>query len=188
MPILGVVASSTRQGLATNSYESIQTVTVGSGGASTISFTSIPSTYEHLQIRGVSRNNGAGGVSDSYAVATFNSDSGGNYISHSLISYSSTVNEANTGVNQTAMWFTISITGTQSNFAANVIDIFDYKNTNKFKTVRQLGSSDRNTPSGAIALTTGLWRSTATITRIDISLTNNWAEHTTYALYGIKGS
>jgi hypothetical protein len=187
MPILGIVASAKTGNLATNSYESIQTVTVGSGGASTISFTSIPSTYEHLQIRGVSRNNGSGGISDSYGVATFNSDSGSNYISHALLSYSAVVGEANTGANATSMWFTISITGVQSNFAGNVIDIFDYKNTNKFKTVRQLGSSDRNSTTGSIALTTGLWRSTAAITRIDITLSNNWAEHTTYALYGIKG-
>jgi len=31
----------------TNSYESIATVTVGSGGASSASFSSIPSTFKH---------------------------------------------------------------------------------------------------------------------------------------------
>jgi len=36
-------------------YESIQTVTVGSTSQSSISFTSIPSTYKHLQIRYISR-------------------------------------------------------------------------------------------------------------------------------------
>ena len=35
------------------SYESIATTTVGSGGASSITFSSIPATYAHLQIRGI---------------------------------------------------------------------------------------------------------------------------------------
>ena len=49
MPILGVIDSAKTGNLS--SYESIQTITVGSGGASTIVFSSIPSTYAHLQIR-----------------------------------------------------------------------------------------------------------------------------------------
>ena len=36
-------------------FESIATVTVGSGGASSIEFTSIPGTYQHLQVRGLLR-------------------------------------------------------------------------------------------------------------------------------------
>ena len=40
-------------------FESIATVTVGSGGSSTISFTSIPGTYKHLQVRGIGRTNRA---------------------------------------------------------------------------------------------------------------------------------
>ena len=51
MPILGVIASQITGHLSTNSFESIQTVTVGSGGQSSISFSSIPSTYKHLQLR-----------------------------------------------------------------------------------------------------------------------------------------
>ena len=39
------------------SYESIATVTVGSGGAASVEFTSIPSTYTHLQIRAIVRTN-----------------------------------------------------------------------------------------------------------------------------------
>lgn len=32
-------------------YDSIATTTVGAGGAASITFSSIPSTYQHLQIR-----------------------------------------------------------------------------------------------------------------------------------------
>jgi hypothetical protein len=52
--ILGILDSGVAA--STNSYESIATVTVGSGGASEVEFTSIPSTYTHLQIRALARN------------------------------------------------------------------------------------------------------------------------------------
>ena len=82
MPILGTIASQITGRLSTNSYESIQTVTVGSGGSSTISFTSIPQTYKHLQIRGIGRSDAASGLSWSYL--KFNGDGGTNYVSHYL--------------------------------------------------------------------------------------------------------
>ena len=78
-PILGARGglSASAYGLfslqSTNSYESIQTVTVGSGGQSTISFTSIPSTYKHLQIRMLARATGASTV----GLIRFNSDASG---------------------------------------------------------------------------------------------------------------
>ena len=57
MPILGIVASSTRQGQATDTGAMfpLGMVQVGSGGSSSITFSSIPNTYKHLQIRGITR-------------------------------------------------------------------------------------------------------------------------------------
>jgi hypothetical protein len=51
MPILGIIASAITGNLVTTSYESIETVTVGSGGSATVTFSSIPATYTHLQIK-----------------------------------------------------------------------------------------------------------------------------------------
>jgi hypothetical protein len=51
MPILGIIASS-RLAAVPPSYESIETVTVGQAARATdMTFTSIPATYTHLQIR-----------------------------------------------------------------------------------------------------------------------------------------
>ena len=60
MPILGIVASSTRQGLVTDTGAMfpLGAVTVGSAGASSITFSSIPSTYTHLQVRAFYTNSG----------------------------------------------------------------------------------------------------------------------------------
>ena len=63
----------------TGSYESITTVTVGAGGSSTISFSSIPSTYQHLQVRFNGSITTSGGAMGIY----FNSDSTStNYYQH----------------------------------------------------------------------------------------------------------
>jgi hypothetical protein len=51
-PMLGIMASQISGHLVTNSYESIQTVTVSTATPS-ITFSSIPATYKHLQIRGL---------------------------------------------------------------------------------------------------------------------------------------
>ena len=55
MPILGIIASSHVNFIPTGSFSSIATVTVGSGGSSTVSFISIPQTYKHLQLRGIAK-------------------------------------------------------------------------------------------------------------------------------------
>jgi hypothetical protein len=41
--------------LVPTAFESIATVSVGGGGAPDVEFTSIPATYTHLQIRGITR-------------------------------------------------------------------------------------------------------------------------------------
>ena len=60
MPILGVIASGISGHLTPpwpdNSYYQIGTTTVGAGGSSSITFSSIPATYTHLQIRGIASN------------------------------------------------------------------------------------------------------------------------------------
>ena len=57
-------------GAVPGDYQSIATTTVGAGGAASISFTSIPATYQHLQIRAIGRSSNT--VEDS--LYRFNSD------------------------------------------------------------------------------------------------------------------
>ena len=82
-PILGIYASSMQPALNATSFESIATVNVGSGGASTVSFSSIPSTYKHLQVRLIARGDYPG--NNDNIVMYFNSDSATtNYTDHRL--------------------------------------------------------------------------------------------------------
>jgi hypothetical protein len=177
------------------SYESIATVTVGSGGSATVSFTSIPATYTHLQIRGISRstNGSTNGIS---TYVRFNSDSASNYSYHGLTTYqgASAAVEAFGGANSTfALSGTMPNSGLLSNmFDATVIDILDYANTNKYKTIRSLSGYDMNgatTGYNYLGLYSSNWRSTSAISTITLSgASNDFAQYSSFALYGIKGS
>jgi hypothetical protein len=162
---------------STNSYESIATVTVGAGGQSSIDFTSIPSTYKHLQIR-------YSGFVANDAFIRFNSDTASNYSRHSLYGNGSTV-AAFGAANQTAMGFTYTASAT--NPGAVICDVLDYADTNKYKTIRVLNGDDQN-GSGIIMLASGSWRNTAAITSISIFEDSGvFGQYSSFALYGIKG-
>ena len=190
MPILGIIASSRLTAPAT-AYESIATVTVGSGGSSSIDFTSIPATYTHLQIRGILRTTETGATYDGNLVRMrFNSDTGANYTMHAVVGYGSGV-FADAAANVAYMEFArTAINGNSASmFAAAVVDILDYKDTNKFKTARTLSGVELN-GGGRIYLSSNLWRSTSAITDIKIypSSTFSFVQYSQFALYGIKGA
>lgn len=190
-PILGIYASQISGHLwaPSGAYDSIATVTVGSGGSSSITFSSIPSTYQHLQIRMIQRDNQAS-VADG-ARLRFNSDTGSNYAFHILRGDGSTA-QAYDGVSQTNILLTFDLAGATAGanvFGAAVIDILDYANTNKNKTVRSLSGRDNN-GDGGVALDSGLWQSTSAINSITIFPQNGTSinQYSSFALYGIKGN
>ena len=175
-----------------SSYESIATVTVGSGGSSTITFSSIPSTYTHLQIRALARTNRNTSAGDYYAVQ-FNSDTGANYIiGHQLYANGTTAGSFFNGAsgNQFYIERIPALNSTASVFGGTVIDILDYRNTNKYKTTRALCGWDNNGTNGEIHLASGAWMSTNAITSIAITsgTLNNFVQYSHFALYGIKGA
>jgi len=192
MSRLGIYSSQISGHLASpTSYESIATITAGSGGVSNITFSSIPSTYKHLQIRGIAKTNRATYSNDNIKLQ-FNGDSSSSYNSHNVYGDGSSA-----GANAfawTAQYYSGSV-GAQlitNNFGAVIIDILDYADSNKYKTTRVLGGFDNNntgTDKGIIALNSGLWRSTSAITSVIISAAEGTGlqELSTFALYGIKG-
>jgi hypothetical protein len=74
-------------------------------------------------------------------------------------------------------------------FSTFIIDILDYANNNKNKTVRYLGGYDAN-GSGRMVFGSGLWLNTAAITSITLEgleYTSNYNQYSSFALYGIVG-
>ena len=170
--------------LEMGSFESIATAT-GTGSSPTITFSSIPSTYKHLQIRYMGA---ASGVDRLFM--RFNSDSAQNYASHMVLGYGSgaTTNVSTTS-NQIA-WagYVMDTNVSATTMAVGVIDIHDYASTTKNKTTRTTTGYDLN-GSGIMAIASGLWMSTSAITSITLFPQNspNWTTSTRFALYGIKG-
>lgn len=166
-------------------FQSIATVTVGSGGQSTITFSSIPNTYKHLQLRLFGRATGSSDYATQYTV--FNSDTGSNYAYHQLFGEGASPTVA-AQVNMSFVAVQLFAGGLSSAniFGGIIVDILDYADTNKFKTVKQLGGVERN-GSGYIILNSGLWRSTSAISSISMTTDGNFAQYTHAALYGIKG-
>ena len=186
MPILGVTASSISGHLIapdTGVMFPIGMVQVGSAGASTVSFSSIPSTYTHLQVRFMNF-----GQSSTAQYFRLNGDAGSNYARHLLVGSGSSA-AAYAGASQTELW-PISGLNTTNLAAVGVIDILDYKNTSKYKTTRTLGGIDNNggVTNNEVALSSGLWMNTNAITSITFfPLSGNFTQHSSFALYGIKG-
>lgn len=173
---------------ATGSYDALAVYTVPSGGLSTITFAGIPTggQYQHLQIRWLARST-VSGSEDSTALR-FNGDSGSNYAFHFLFGNGSSANaSATTSDTRIYPWATPASSFLASSFGVNVIDILDYASTSKNKTTKALAGYDDNSTGGRIAFASGLWMNTSAINSITITNSANFAQHSQFALYGIRG-
>jgi hypothetical protein len=167
----------------------IAMVNVGIAGAANITFSSIPNTYTHLQLRTMSRSN-ASGANDAGGMNTrFNSDSTNSYSFHWILGSGSGSPSTTNGSSSDSfvMGFTNSSNYPAANFTVSIVDIIDYKNTSKNKTVRALGGNDGN-GAGFVWLNSGLWQKTDAINSITITpWSGSFTQYSQVALYGIKG-
>jgi hypothetical protein len=184
-PILGIFASS--QFIETGDYQSIATTTVGAGGVSSITFSSIPSTFTHLQLRTSVRNtlnyswsvniqlNGATNYSRRHRMGQdTNSGTPGVF------------SDASTTLGET--FGTYGSTSTQSLFGGAITDILDYTNTNKNKTIRSISGWNASNGGGVGLFISSLYETTSAITSLVLTPTSgNFAQYSSIALYGIKG-
>jgi hypothetical protein len=186
MPILLGILDSGGAAVAASSYESIATTTVTSNVAS-ITFSSIPATYTHLQFRFIVRTN-RGTAEDAFRITINGDTSAANYNAHYLRGdgSSASAGEVNSGVGWAGYYPTDS---SSSVFGAGTMDFLDYANTNKAKTMRHLGGYDAN-GSGYIVLSSTLWTSTSAINSIVFTFDSgsSFTQYSQMALYGIKGA
>jgi hypothetical protein len=181
-----------------NTYTLIQSVTVGSGGAATVSFSSIPQTYTDLVIVGSVRSTSTTSNTGEYdpMAYRFNATTSG-YTAITLQGSGSTALSAslttgtgsaggtygrmnNSGINN-------SLSGT-SMFSSFNWYIPNYAGSaNKSWSFEYV--EERNTTTTFTELTAGLWSNTAAITEITLGLlVANYAQFSSFSLYGIKNS
>ena len=167
------------------SYESIATSTPTSG--SSVTFSSIPSTYKHLQIR-------YSIITDAYSDIRlrFNGDTASNYPSHGLWGRGNgSVGAEGYTATTSAMIYSNNIEGTTATYPnVGIIDILDYASTTKNKTIRTFAGDDNNgntNPNSMVQLNSAAWLSTAAANSVTI-ISGTYAAGTTFSLYGIKGA
>jgi hypothetical protein len=171
-----------------NDYEAIATYTVTGSATANITFSSIPSTYKHLQVRGILRSDRSGYVQTGCSFR-FNGDSGSNYNWNQSYSSSSSVPASETYGNESALRLgeLPAANANANTFGFILLNIFDYTSTNKYKTTHEVGGSDRN-GSSFLGINHGNWRSTSAVTSITLLETAaNWVVGSKLSLYGIRG-
>lgn len=168
---------------STTSYESIATVLVGSGGTSSISFTSIPTTYKHLQLRMFLK---ADATTNGTPQIVYNSDTSSVYTYHELQGNGSSASAYSPGANYGGQWYVLGGQNA-SGFAAYVTDILDYASTSKNKTIRTLMGFDNNGSGRVYLVSTAYQNSSTAITSLTITMQSGGASQYSHAaLYGIK--
>lgn len=168
-------------------YEAIASTSI-STATSTVTFSSIPGTYEHLQLRCYARSTDSGQYT--HIRCRFNSSTSSIYDDHYLYGNGSGV-VGDSGTNQTFHYlFRIPGAGATSNcFGVYVIDLVDYASTNKNKVTRLLSGWNQNTSVGEAWFTSHSWRSTSAITSIElVSGSGDFAVGSVFSLYGLRSA
>jgi hypothetical protein len=160
----------------------IASSTVGAGGVSSITFSSIPSTYTDLVVKF----SGNGSIINTALYMQFNGSSS-SYTGRYLRGSGSAANS------YTQVDFPSSVYGTYLS-GSNTIPtnqefyIPNYASSN-FKSVSVDAVEERNGTTAYAMLTAGLWSNTAAITSITLSPDSGTIlQYSTATLYGIKNS
>lgn len=163
------------------------TVTVGAGGASTISFTSIPSTYTDLIVM-VSTRGTSSGVAEANRIH-FNGDTTNtNYTGKRLLgSGSGASSDQTTAI--TPGFFNNLSTSTASTFSNSIVYIPNYTGSNS-KSYSIDTVTENNATEAYMALVAVRWSGTAAITSMTFTPESggNFAQYSTASLYGISKS
>jgi hypothetical protein len=163
-----------------NTYTLIASNTVGSGGAATITFTSIPQTYTDLKILLSIR-------SDTTDLDTYLSFNGSTASFTGKRLYGSGSAVASDSVTRSYGLINMS-SFTASTFANNEVTIPNYTSSN-FKSYSVDSVTENNATQAYAIFVAGLWSNTAAITSITLGLSSaNFVQYSTAYLYGIKNS
>lgn len=169
----------------TNSYFPIASYTVPATAQASITFAGIPQNFTHLQIRGLIKSSGGSGPYIAYG--RFNDDTASNYSDHTL-SGNGTTTAATGDASISKITVAVIPDSSYSNvFTSFALDIFDYTNTNKYKTTRSLSGYETNS-NGRVYFSSGSWRSTSAISSITFSLgtSQDFPQYSNISIYGVN--
>ena len=171
-------------------YKAIATVTVGSGGATSIGFSNIPQTYTDLVILVSSRTDGSGnmcmqinGSTTSYSQIRLGGTGSGTYSNTSTGQSGSPGNSFLAGISGGS-------SNTASTFGSAQIYIPNYTSNNN-KSAASESNQENNATTAYSELFAGLWSNTSAVTSITLltyDTGGKFVQYSTATLYGIKNS
>ena len=167
-------------------FTKIASVSVGSGGASSIDFTSIPSTYTDLCVKISARYDQS---SDNAVYLRFNSNSGANYSYRYLYGSGAAAASATaSGDTRANAGIAVASSYTASTFSNSEIYVPNYAgSTNKSFSADNV--QENNATTAFSTLVAGLWSQTTAITAVNLfPASGNFVQYSTAVLYGIKNS
>jgi hypothetical protein len=171
-----------------STFNKIASITVGSGGASSVDFTSIPATYTDLVIKLTSRVTSS--ADRDGVLSTFN-NTGSGYSFRRLYAYDANLTGTDSGSSQSsiAVGNTTANNATSNTFGSHEIYVVGYtSNLNKSAIIEAIAENN-STSSWQITINGALWSNTAVVDRITLTPGSaSFAQHSTATLYGIKNS
>jgi hypothetical protein len=173
---------------AVGSMEALASFEV-TAATSSITFNNLPQNYTNLEIRIVGKSTRAN-TSGSTIFTTVNGDTGAtNYRGHYLVADQTNVATSGTLSQDGGYYLYTGLAigaNATSQVTTNVMTIFDYANTNKYKTSRTIFGENNNT-TGYTGIYDCLWMNTAAVSSLSfVILSYTWAIGSKISLYGIK--
>jgi len=164
-----------------------------SSGASSVSFTGISASYDHLVLLSSARSDEA--TINGYMNFQVNGDTGTNYSRRSLNANTSTIGTSS-AVNQSVFIYQYvpALNSLADTFGVMETWFIDYSNTSNYTQIlsQSVGPNNSATDSQwGLRLSSGIWTSTAAINRVDVlcdSGSDDFVQYSTFTLYGINGA
>lgn len=172
------------------SMQLISTVTVGSGGASSIIFSSIPQNYTDLFLVTSVRSNLSGSTTYQNITLSVNGATS-NFSNRLLFGFSGSVASASASGSGLAFLLYATTAATTANTFASGQVYFPNYSGNTFKSISSDSVNENNATDGGFNnISAGLWSDTAAITSISfVCGASTIVQGSTASLYGIlKGS
>jgi hypothetical protein len=155
-----------------------------------IAFTNLPQNFTHLQVRVFVRSSYTSNPA-AYSGLYFNGlPTANNYPNHILVADGGSISSSSALSNNQLTpdaYAAPSAASTSNVFASLIWDIFDYTNTNKYKTVKVMAGFDAS-GSGRVSLGSGFWTNTGAINQINVTTVNNFVAGSRIDIYGISTS
>ena len=168
-----------------NTYIQIATVSVGSGGAANMEFTSIPATYTDLIVVASMRSDAA--VVSPNVKLQFNGSTTG-YSERLVYGNGSAAASANRASTEILYIYGNGSSATASTFGSLNVYIPNYASANN-KSVSVDTVNENNATAATAGLTAGLWSNAAAITSVKLTPeTGSFVQYSTATLYGISKS